>query len=175
MHCTNFDHDGAEVGECGNEDFDVTVTAMLTADLSGDETDYTLDLDGFSHEDITLTCKKCGAQVDDEDAAKAATVLILKLEKRFGASMAPFSSYTFEDGTVIHPEQLKVNVLKDVAAGLAYQEAVKHQERYRSWRAVQDRRVEAGEINVADLSVMELPWMQAMFKHHGALLHELSA
>jgi len=175
MHCTNTDHSGDQTGECGNEDFDVTVSAMLTADLSGEDTDHTIELDGFSHEDVTLVCKKCGNEMVGTDAAKAATVLMLKLEKRFGATLGAFSSYEFEDGTVIEPEQLQVDELKDVAAGPVYQQAVKDQARYEQWVAAQEARVQSGEINEMDLRVMRTPWLTGIAERHAALLAELRA
>ncbi|NIY68112.1 hypothetical protein [Streptomyces malaysiensis] len=174
MFCTHIDLSGNEPADCGNEDFDLTVSAMLTVDLSGTEEDRNIELDGLGHEDITLICKKCGNPLDDADAVKTATVLILKLEKRFGVTLKPFSSYTFEDGTVVRPEQLQVTPLQDVTVGAAYQEAVKYQAQYRAWKAAQLDRIEAGEIDVLDLNVMETPWRQAIVKRHIALLEELA-
>ncbi|MGW3153790.1 hypothetical protein [Streptomyces sp. NPDC001089] len=175
MHCTHFDHSGPQLGDCGNGDFDVHVTAMLTADLSGEESDHTLDLDGFSHEDIQVTCKKCGGTLGGAAAAKAVTVLVLKLEKRHGASLGPFSSYTFEDGTTVDPDSLKVDALQDVAAGPAYQAARKYHEQYRTWQAQQQKRIARGEIDERDLHTMSIPWQASSERHLADLLAELAA
>lgn len=114
MHCTHTDLSGSTRSKCGTAEFALTVSAMLTVDLSGEEQDHTVDLDGLAHEDIDLVCKKCGNPLEGPEFVKVVTLLILKLEKRLGAGMAPFSSYTFNDGTVIHPDQLQVTPLRDV-------------------------------------------------------------
>ena len=107
MRCTNFDFSGDEVGECGNEDFDVVVKAWLSLDASGGPEDSTLDLDGLSHEEPHVACKKCHQPVEvTTEMSKAIVIGLLKLEKRLDVSLVPFSSYVFEDGTAITPESI---------------------------------------------------------------------
>ncbi|MET9656393.1 MULTISPECIES: hypothetical protein [unclassified Streptomyces] len=175
MHCTHTDLSGSTRSKCGTAEFALTVSAMLTVDLSGEEQDHTVDLDGLAHEDIDLVCKKCGNPLEGPEFVKVVTLLILKLEKRLGAGMAPFSSYTFNDGTVIHPDQLQVTPLRDVTAGPAYQNAVKQRARYEQWLARQQTRVNSGEIHEMDLRVMCRRWHRSIAGHHVALLDELAS
>ncbi|MFD4949550.1 hypothetical protein ACFWNT_45490 [Streptomyces sp. NPDC058409] len=175
MHWYHTDLSGDTLSECGTAEFDLTVSAMLTVDLSGEEQDHTVDLDGLAHEDIDLVCKKCDNPLEGPEIAKAVTLLILKLEKRLGAGLGPFSSYTFEDGTVIHPEQLQVTPLRDVTAGPAYQNAVTQRARYEQWMSGQQTRVKSGEIHEMDLRVMCRPWHMSIARHYVALLDELAS
>ncbi|MFE4335398.1 hypothetical protein ACFRQM_40135 [Streptomyces sp. NPDC056831] len=175
MHCTHTDLSGGILSECGTAEFALAVSAMLTVDLSGEEQDHTVDLGGLAHEDIDLVCKKCGNPLEGPEFAKAVTLLILKLEKRLGAGLGPFSSYTFKDGTVIHPEQLQVTPLRDVTAGPAYQNAVKQRARYEQWLAGQQARVNSGEIHEMDLRVMRRRWHMSIAEHYAALLDELAS
>ncbi|MFE7114941.1 hypothetical protein ACFU99_05885 [Streptomyces sp. NPDC057654] len=176
MHCTHIDASGEVLTDCGNEDFDVMVTAMLTADLSGEPEDHTVDLDGFSHEDIELRCKKCGEVLTGADADKAATVLVLKLEKRLGARLAAsFTSYSFDDGTTVDHHRLKVTPLRDVTAGPAFQKAIAYREQYRRYLAQLVKRVEAADIDHRDIDVMLTTWRRDVEEHFDALLNELTA
>ncbi|MFF1693061.1 hypothetical protein ACFVXC_05465 [Streptomyces sp. NPDC058257] len=106
MQCTHIDLSGDTPTDCGNEDFEVQTSVMLTIDLSGEAEDHTIELDGLSQEDIEIVCKKCEKKVEGVEFDKALTVLILKLEKRLGATMQPLNAYIFEDGTEIRPEDV---------------------------------------------------------------------
>ena len=173
MHCTNI----TKACPCGSTSFDLATIVMLTLDVSADPKDATADFDGFHKDpnDIVLTCRDCGENAVVSDARHRATVIaLIRQEKRLGARLPDFSSYTFEDGTVIVPDEIEQSPLRDVNAGTAYQEAVKHREKYRAWKDEQTRRIEVGEIDVPDLHVMQIPWEQAAVKHLAALLHELA-
>ncbi|MFC9755145.1 hypothetical protein [Streptomyces sp. NPDC056921] len=174
MHCTHTDLSGDIHSKCGTTELAVTISAMLTLDLSGEEQGHTVDLDGLAHEDIDLVCEKCGNPLGGADLAKTVTLLILKLEKRLGVGLGLFSSYTFKDGTVIHPEQLQVTPLRDVTAGPAYRNAVKQRARYEKWMAGQQARVNSGEIHEMDLRAMCRPWHMSIARHYVALLDELA-
>ncbi|MFD9815201.1 hypothetical protein [Streptomyces sp. NPDC059080] len=107
MKCTHIELSGATLTDCGNEDFDVSVRAMLSVDLSGEPEDHSVELDGLSREDISILCKKCGQVIEGcVEFDQALTALVLKLEKRLGATMQHSSPYGFEGGTETRPEEM---------------------------------------------------------------------
>ncbi|MFJ5725809.1 hypothetical protein [Streptomyces sp. NPDC093149] len=69
MRCTHTDLPGDILSECGTAEFDLTVSAMLTGDLSGDEQDNIVDPGGLAHEGIDLVCKKYGNPLEGPEFA----------------------------------------------------------------------------------------------------------
>ncbi|MFE4527179.1 hypothetical protein ACFRMO_08265 [Streptomyces anulatus] len=107
MKCTSTTWDGASLIECGHESFDLTLPAMLSLDLSGEPEAHRIEVDGFQDDTaFSLTCKSCSAQVENTvETDKTITRLVIKLHKQLGAKLL-FSTYTFEDGTTINPEDI---------------------------------------------------------------------
>ncbi|MEV7902093.1 hypothetical protein [Streptomyces anulatus] len=107
MKCPSITWNGTGMTECGHESFDLTLPAMLSLDFSGEPDGHRIEVDGFQDDTaFSLTCKECGAQVENTvETDKAVTRLVIKLHKQLGAKLL-FSSYTFEDGTTINPEDI---------------------------------------------------------------------
>lgn len=163
---------------CGSTSFDLTTTAMLTLDIAREPQDATATLDGF-HKDpngITITCRDCGQDpVLTDPRHKATVIALIRQEKRLGARLTDFASFTFEDGTVVVPDEITEPALRDVTAGPAYQAARKHLEAYVHFIETQTARIVTGEIKDADLDVMRITWRQAGERHLSALVAELTS
>ncbi|MGW3860399.1 hypothetical protein ACWEDZ_02800 [Streptomyces sp. NPDC005047] len=90
--------------ECESTEFDVAATAYMSLSTGDTPQQATGDLDGISPEDVEITCKECGTEVETTTEFDiAALVAIVHVTKELKLPLPLLSSYTFEDGTVIDP------------------------------------------------------------------------
>ncbi|WP_406362358.1 hypothetical protein [Streptomyces sp. NBC_01579] len=95
--------------DCESTEFDMAATAFMSLSTGDTPQEATGDLDGVSHEEVEITCKDCGTQIETTTAFDiAALVAIVRVTKELKLPLPLLSSYTFEDGTVIDPDNITV-------------------------------------------------------------------